>query len=438
MVPRHRISGEAFDALASNRGDPAAIQSLRAAQQSKHLLLLRYIAHAWPGSATEREAALAVLAEAQTRAPDVVAELLGQPLVGAWAAWTTRRLRRRTSSDVPVEVDCGHLGAIAAAAAHRTGIEARLTAYVRHGLVMVPTVGAARLPLPDCRPVSVTTTSGELRLSGGGVGVDVPADPRTAGDGWLPLRRLTGEAGGQRLTVTLDDLDPYRDSHHIPAAGRLSQRRWARWQELFGHAWEMLCRHAPTYAADLPGGLRSLVPLADAGAGPARSATARHAFGTFGLTEPESAADFAITLVHEFQHAKLSALLDFVPLYDASSGETYYAPWRMDPRPIGGLLQGVYAFLGVADVWRLLRADPALRQVAEREFAEVREQVHVALTALTGSGHLTAQGARFAAGVRAKLDALRAVPLPDHVVGRARAALRRNREDWRRRNARAA
>jgi len=65
-------------------------------------------------------------------------------------------------------------------------------------------------------------------------------------------------------------------------------------------------------------------------------------------------------MVHEFQHSKL------------------WAPWRTDPRPLGGLLQGVYAFLGVADTWRALAARPALGDLAMREFAEAREQVDVA------------------------------------------------------------
>ena len=85
-------------------------------------------------------------------------------------------------------------------------------------------------------------------------------------------------------------------------------------------------------------------------------------------------------MVHEFQHSKL------------------WAPWRTDPRPLGGLLQGVYAFLGVADTWRALAARPALGDLAMREFAEAREQVDVALGELTGAGALTPAGEVFVDG----------------------------------------
>ena len=99
-------------------------------------------------------------------------------------------------------------------------------------------------------------------------------------------------------------------------------------------------------------------------------------------------------MVHEFQHSKL------------------WAPWRTDPRPLGGLLQGVYAFLGVADTWRALAARPALGDLAMREFAEAREQVDVALGELTGAGALTPAGEVFVDGLRTAADALLAEPLP--------------------------
>lgn len=434
MLAHHQISGQAFAALAQGEPGAPAVETLREAQLSKHLLLVKYVAEVWPGPLAERESALAVLTEAQERDPKVIAGLLGEPLTGSWTALATRRLRGSAHSDVPLAAEVGYLAAIAATAAARTGANATLTAYPRGGLVAMPTLGAARLPLPDHAPVRITVRDGAVRLSGGGATVDVPADPNTATDAWLPLRRLRAAAGEQRFTVALDDLNAYRDNHHIPAADRLSPREAARWQELFEGAWSLLAEHAPGHAEELRAGLRSLIPLANTGTGPARSATMRDAFGAFGLTEPESAADLAITMVHEFQHSKLSALLDLVPLYDASGTDTYYAPWRTDPRPIGGLFQGVYAFLGVADAWRLLRAAPSQRRTAEHELALVREQVHAALTALSTSAQLTPDGERFAAGMRAKLDALLAVPVPADVAAQARTALRRNHDQWKRRN----
>jgi HEXXH motif-containing protein len=46
--------------------------------------------------------------------------------------------------------------------------------------------------------------------------------------------------------------------------------------------------------------------------------------------------------VHEVQHLKLAALLDIVTLTMPGEHDRYYAPWRDDPRPLSGLLQGTY------------------------------------------------------------------------------------------------
>ena len=62
----------------------------------------------------------------------------------------------------------------------------------------------------------------------------------------------------------------------------------------------------------------------------------------------------AETLIHEFQHNKLCGLMDMLPLIEPS-GERGYAPWREDPRPMAGLLQGVYAFAGIVHFWDVQR-----------------------------------------------------------------------------------
>jgi hypothetical protein len=149
------------------------------------------------------------------------------------------------------------------------------------------------------------------------------------------------------------------------------------------------------------------------------------------LTHPKNPEELASTLVHEFQHSKLSALLDVANLFDTTSHPQYYAPWRSDPRPIGGLMQGVYAFLGVADTWHRLAAHPKLKGTAERAFADVRVKVDVALAALEMSSELTLQGKAFAVGMRASTDALLAQPLHQHVVDEANRSLRRTTILWR-------
>ena len=89
------------------------------------------------------------------------------------------------------------------------------------------------------------------------------------------------------------------------------------------------------------------------------------------MSEPPDPDTCASTLTHEVQHLKLCAVLDIVRLTRPDDGSRYYAPWRTDPRPIAGLLQGAYAYLGVTEFWRRQRqlATGAAELRADGEFA---------------------------------------------------------------------
>jgi HEXXH motif-containing protein len=79
-----------------------------------------------------------------------------------------------------------------------------------------------------------------------------------------------------------------------------------------------------------------------------------------------------------------------------------YAPWRDDPRPAGGPVQGVYAFAGVTGFWQAHRAAArASEQLADFEFALWRRQTARVLEMLRDSQHLTDNGRTFIAGVAA-------------------------------------
>src|SRR5438477_835750 len=418
MTEYHRLVDRQFRELSRGYGGAEAVTVLRNSRLSKHLLLLRCIARAWPGPPAEREAALSALADAQAQNRAAVDEILADPIVGAWAARTCRRIL----ASVYVDVDLGHLGAIAAAAATRCGSDADVLTPARDGFVMLPTVGAVAVNAARHQPVRVRVRSGEVSVE------------HEAG-AWYRVRRLrSGDAG---YAVVLEDTDPYRGGHHVAPAGRLTDAEFDDWQELFAKAWRLLTTYAPERADEIAVGLRTLVPLVHGAPGSADSATMRDAFGAFGLTRPESGTSLALTIVHEFQHSKLSAIVDLMRLYDAKAPDTYFAPWREDPRPVGGLYQGTYAFLAVADMWHRLRTAPDGRAAAEHQFAAARVQVDAALTTLLELSSLTALGRRFANGMRSTLDALHAIEVPDAVLVRAQEELRRNRVAWQERNGRA-
>lgn len=350
---------------------------------------------------------------------EVVADLVGDPLVGAWIMRTVRQM---------ADGDLAQFGALAAAAAIRTGQDARLASCALDGRVTFPTLGTALTGMDG--PVVIDVSRGSAIISGSSGSVCLADDD----PGWLPLRRLSVRHGGVGATVALEDSNLFRNSYHAPPAARLGIDEVRHWQILFDGAWSLLVRYRPERAAELSVGLRSLVPLKFEDGDMARSGTARDSFGAMGLTTPRSAVDFAITLVHEFQHSKLSGLLDLVALTAPNGTERHFAPWREDPRPTAGLIQGTYAFLGIADTWRGLRAAPELAEHATREFAAVRCQVDVGLTALGQSAELTRNGRAFVAQLRVAADRLLAEPVPASVDREAKAALAACRMAWTERN----
>jgi HEXXH motif-containing protein len=413
VIRTHSVAAADFPALAQGLGGPRVIRELWAGQHSKRLLMLRLLIDKWPSSAPGRDEAVAAVGEAEAQAPATVRELLVDPMVGAWTAVTVRRLRRHRAS----EADLGHFGAVAAVAALRAGTTARLRGVVHNGYLHLPTIGRLRVPGHDGW-VSITTLGGRLRVN----------DIEPGGRDYEPRRMLIAE-GQPQLTVAMEDVDPYRDAYHVAAVDRVPHVEIDHWRHLLNAGWQILTSRASERAFEIAAGLDCLVPLTKPAAQAARSATSTEAVGVIGLDLPRRPEDLAVAVVHEFQHSKLAALLDIVQLYEGSD-RWFFAPWRADPRPIGGLLQGVYAFIGVADMWRTLCADPATFPQAAREFAQARANVTDAVTTLAGSGLLTPAGTQFVAGITKAVERLQVVDVPSETVAAAELSLRQRRSAW--------
>jgi HEXXH motif-containing protein len=396
----HRLSPGQFAALAAGLGDLDVVDELNASRVSYHLLLLRFMVDHRPNECEAMNQAIATLGEVQQVAPQVYLDLVGDPLVGAWLTRMTRRIARDGGKDPALSGEFGQIGNLAAAAALRAGVDAQLTVRALDGRLMLPTLG--RLLVDRDGPTPFQVTAGTALVAGRS------GQSTNLGDnaGWQPHRYL----GSGDCTIRIEDISRYRDGYHAPPSDRLTDDEVTTWQTLFGRAWRLLVEYLPGRAVELAAGLRVVVPLHDEGDGSARSGTARESVGALGLTPPHSPEDFVITLIHEYQHSKLSAFLDMTRLYEFGGTERHRAPWRVDRRPTSGLIQGVYAFLGVADAWRALRVAPGLAPAANEQFEKIRRQVETGYTALAGSAELTTIGTEFVAAMRPALDRLLAEP----------------------------
>jgi HEXXH motif-containing protein len=396
----HRMPLGMFQALARGNGGAAAIKELAAAQYSKHLILLRGVRKAaGPGDRFALRG-YELLAEAQRHDPDATEIVVRHPSVGAWALRTLRG-----DQSVPGTSPDG-LAAVAAAAAIRAGLSAEIEVPVTGNAVIFPSLGAAaangHTAVIHTSPAEVR--SQRLRVT---VGDDAP--------GWQGLREV--RAGS--LDLVIDDLDPFRMPTAADLASRLTAAEIAEWSNQLLQVCSLLDSDA---IGEIAAAVRVIVPCATP-PGVLVSSSAPENFGAVAMSWQPDPYTCAVTLVHEVQHLKLSALLDLVSLTMPDDGRRYYAPWRVDPRPVSSLLQGAYAFLGVAGFWRRQRhitAAAEVRHRADTEFARWRTGAARVVRTLRSSGGLTPAGQDFVREMAVLLDAWEREPVPDEALAQAR------------------
>ncbi|MFI5587875.1 aKG-HExxH-type peptide beta-hydroxylase [Amycolatopsis sp. NPDC051758] len=377
------------------------MRRLRAAERSRRLLLLRGLvdlankSHDRFGPLSAPESAWELLEWVQRTAPESVERILAHPYTGTWAGYTTRLFHQQITGVCPMWVHTGHVHCLAAAAAVHGGLDFDIDLPVWQGRVPLPTLGIAHLTTDE--PFSVAeihSRAGETVVENWYSRVLVPADPATDAPGWSGIRRADVSTAGRRLSVRLDDLDPYRGLYEPIPPRRLSQTEVGSWRTVLGDAWGLLVRHLPEVADALPDGLDSLVPEP---AVPFRqpSASTGEAFGSAVIAYSPDPASLAAALVHEFHHIRLGGMQHLARFTENDHRERLYAPWRDDPRPISGVLHGIYAFFGVTGFWRRLAAHEPENDLAAFEFALWRGQTWRTLQIVRPDEALTDPGRRF-------------------------------------------
>lgn len=440
-VSFHRLTSADLTALAGSQYTERLIHRLRAAELSKNVLLLEAVRREAIRTGADSVSAIVnsacdVLRIAQASRPDAVARLLTLPNFGFWAAESLTRLRTGSERpgeqrDVPpLELDIGRVATFAAVAALRARQQCRLKLPIRDGVIHLPALGQVTVPVgngqdwadfvSDGRGATLASGSWGMRLPAGGLGA-----PEAA---WAPALSLAARSRGLEIRLLLET-DPLL-ARLVPAPCAMSPNLAAEWQERLTGAWELLTRYHPAIALGLSEGLMVIVPSAELEPGQPITATSGWAWGAVLLSLPSDELAFAEALTHEFHHLMLAAVEDITTLVNASGRDDLcYAPWRDDPRPRSALLQGSYAFFGVAGFWLRQRhvGSSADRLRAETEFARRSQNVSDALAELRDWAGLTAAGHVFVSTMAERVAEL----LAEHVNPAARAAASRANSDHR-------
>jgi uncharacterized protein len=380
------LSKGAFDLLSAGSGDPSGVAELLDTRWAINRALVAAVASGIGGGGGElgRAAAegWAILSALDAEHPQAVREILTYPYVQAWA---TQCLRPAQSADL--DLDRAHLAGLAAAAALRAGVEAELILPVRDGWMYLPAIGALAVDTGPGRTCAVHVSSSGLSA-------------RRHAREWRTVRQVT--AG--EMSVTVEDIDPFRDCQAWLAARRLSSTEWRGWRLGLTAAARQLAVELPDYASVMGAGLRSVVPMRPGPDGLRRSGTALQAFGAVALALPADVDTLSALLLHEMQHVKLIGLCDLYDLFDPRDDRRFPVPWRPDPRPIEAALHGTYAHLAIAELWRS-RARRRPDGQARHRSLRYRSCVGEAIETLLNSGALMPDGERFCLGMRSAVEA---------------------------------
>jgi HEXXH motif-containing protein len=377
------------------------------------------------------------------------------PLIGPWARRCLRGLD--TEPGPPTEEgarelarDLAHFSAVAAVAAARAGISFSVRLRGRDGVLPLPSLGALYTVRSGDTVVDVLCRDRRLimRQSGASdivVHLEDGVGAWSGSPAWTPAYALPGLVPGAE-PMAVDDLDPYRTvrdgslHHGLSGPTTLDEGERKRWAQAWADTAGALEIGGEERVAEAVGLLRCLVPLAvPPGTDPkgrgtgSCSGTRREAFGALLSSTPPTPKVFAATLVHELNHTKLAALGDMVILHRAAREERYFAPWRPDPRPYDGLLQGAYSHLALADFHQrcaLAAVNQADRESAWTLHARYQAQVGAVLPVLVGSPELTVVGRRFVDEMVVTYERMAGIPAPRGHVVQARAYVEVARALW--------
>jgi HEXXH motif-containing protein len=412
QIATYSFIDDCVSMLATGPLSPDSFRTFWSIERARRFLLLRSLhdlafQHDELSGAVKEdvEQAWSQLVHLQTTYVEASDDVLLDPCVGRWLVQAVTQLRMG-GEHPSVDLLFRHLGAIVAAIAQRSSQPFSVTVPSRDGYIALPTLG---LVPSTSSPNAVISSIDDL----------------------VPERTLTGECDGMTVQIRLAERDPFRPSTSLHVAP-LTDVEHERWQAVFQQAWELLVRDHMDYALEIKAGYRSITPLPYYELYRVRSTSSSDAFGGAEISYTDDPAQLAAALIHELRHSKLNALMHLRPLSTGPDPAVHRAPWRDDPRPLRGIIHGVYAFTGVSDFWRARceLGNATERRLAQFDYELWRRHVLDAIRTARDTGLLTESGAGLIDAIETRVSQWTA-PIDSDIVASVDHLLIQEQAMWR-------
>lgn len=144
------------------------------------------------------------------------------------------------------------------------------------------------------------------------------------------------------------------------------------------------------------------------------SGTSSTMFGGYFLSATDQPLYIAEMLLHEFCHNKLRLLQEVIPMIGTEEANLFrfYSPWRDDPRPLDGILHGLFVFSSIAGlwlkVWKAEDSSESEREMAQRRIGTLLYQLEYAIAEFCAHATLDEYGQLFLEEISRRIQALRA------------------------------
>jgi hypothetical protein len=204
-------------------------------------------------------------------------------------------------------------------------------------------------------------------------------------------------------TIAIDSFEPCLSLRSVEVYPRITDPAGCRhFLVTVSRALERLAAYDESLVNDMTLITASLTPMNAGGNEESMfSGTSSAIFGACFLSATEQPLFAGEMLVHEFCHNKLRLLQEVVPLISEKylNRSIFYSPWRDEPRPIDGLMHGLYVFSSIAGfwlhVWKDLNANEAERKIAQRRVGTLLLQLKFAFDEFSEHAELMPAGKVF-------------------------------------------